>query len=269
MKGINVTQEDGFVVCHINELSEEIKGLIRSELSAICHGKNEVKEFTLGIHSYKNTLAEFIKRYSSKSSQTKKGMMGEFIAHLVIDKFLPNLKKITIFFNKEEQSIRKGFDLTYVEVSGNAIWYGEVKSGETGNDEGPDAKNKKLLDESKTAMQEFLQGRRPNLWQSVIMDVSLSLAQGDRKKVKELLDGDITEIQQTPGTKKNAILVSVLFHDITNKISHEAVRDRLTAIKGEGAFAGLILFCIQKSTYSKIEQFLNEELRAIQQPVPQ
>jgi hypothetical protein len=157
-------------------------------LSAICHGKGEVEEYGLDRHSYKKTLAEFLTRYDRKSEETKKGMMGEFIAHLIINKVLPNLQTVTILFNKEDLSIRKGFDLTYVEIEGGVIWYGEIKSGELNGNDTPDGKNKSLLNESKNGMREFLTGQRPNLWNSVIIDVGLSIAHKDRKKVKELLD---------------------------------------------------------------------------------
>lgn len=261
INGITVTQENGFVLCCVDELSDEMKAVIRDELSAICHGKSEVEEYGLDRHSYKKTLAEFMTRYDPKSADTKKGMMGEFIAHLVINKVLPNLKTITILFNKEELSIRKGFDLTYVEVDGGIIWYGEVKSGELNGEDTPDQKNKSLLTDSKNGMREFLTGQRPNLWNSVIIDVGLSIAQNDRKKVKDLLDADITEIQDG-AARKNAILISVLFHDSRNKVSAESVREHLAEIASEGLFENVILFSIQKSTYSRIEDFLREEIQS-------
>lgn len=260
INGVTVTQEDGYALCCVDEFTEEIKTLIRDELSAICHGKSEVEEYGLDRHSYKNTLAEFIKRYDTKTAETKKGMMGEFIAHLIINKVLPHLQTVTILFNKEDISIRKGFDLTYVEVEGGVIWYGEVKSGEINGDETPDQKNKGLLTDSKNGIATFFTGDRPNLWNSVIIDVGLSIAQGDRKKVKELLDADVREITEEEGTKKSAILISVLFHDVNNKISAASMQEHLDAIAAEDIFAKVILFSIQKSTYSRIEEFLREEI---------
>lgn len=265
MDGISVVQEDGYVVCHINELSDELKTLITEELSAICHGKNEVEEYALERHSYKSTLKQFLDLYSPKTPETKKGMMGEFITHLVLEKFLPNLRKISIFFNKEEQSIRKGFDLTYMEVDGSSVWYGEVKSGELNNTDTVDEKNKALLNSSKVSIKDFLDGHRPSIWNSALIDVGLSLAQESRKKVKNLLDGDLRQITESPGTKKKAVLISVVFHDINNKTSHEVVRDHLATIKSEDIFENVILFSIQKSTYIAIEDFLKEELERIQQ----
>lgn len=260
IQGVSVIQEDGYVLCCVDDFSDELKALIREELSAICHGKSEVEEYGLDRHSYKKTLAEFLARYDPKTDETKKGMMGEFIAHLVVNKVLPNLQTVTILFNKEDLSIRKGFDLTYVEVEGGIVWYGEVKSGEVSDGETPDRKNRSLLNDSKNGMTEFLTGQRPNLWNSVIVDVGLSIAQDDRKKVKELLDADIKQIEVEGAVKKNAILISVLFHDAQNKVTAESVRDHLAEIVTEDIFAKVILFSIQKTTYSRIEEFLREEI---------
>ncbi|MFA6077313.1 MAG: Hachiman antiphage defense system protein HamA [Candidatus Paceibacterota bacterium] len=261
INGVSVVQNEGYILCCVDEFTYEIKALIREELGSICHGKSEVEEYGLDRHSYKKTLAEFLTRYTSKTENTKKGMMGEFIAHLIINKVLPNFKTITILFNKEDLSIRKGFDLTYVEIEGGVIWYGEVKSGEICANETSDSKNKSLLIDSKNGMREFLSGQRPNLWNSVIIDVGLSLAHQDRKKVKDLLDADISQIQEEGSVKKNAILISVLFHDVANKISVESVKDHLAEIASEDIFEKVILFSIQKSTYSRIEDFLREEIQ--------
>ena len=186
--------------------------------------------------------------------------MGEFIAHLIINKVLDNLKTISIFFNKEELNIKKGFDLTYVDTDGTAIWYGEVKSGEVNKESTPDSKNSELLGKAKTSLEDFLSGARPNLWDSVIIEAQLSFAVEKSKKVGDLLKMDISQITHAPSSKKNAILISVLFHDIKSKITAEQVRQTLASVIAEDKFANVILFSIQKSTYSKIEKFLEEEL---------
>ncbi|MDO8272433.1 MAG: SAVED domain-containing protein [Gammaproteobacteria bacterium] len=260
INGISVTKEDNYVLCCVDELSDELKAIIRTELTAICHGKSEVEEYALDRHSYKKTLTEFLTRYEPKAVETKKGMMGEFVAHLIINKALPQLKTVTILFNKEELSIRKGFDLTYVEIEDGIIWYGEIKSGELNDNDTPDEKNKNLLNESKNGMKEFLTGLRPNLWNSVIIDVGLSIAQNHRKRVKDLFDGDIKQIEAEGAVKKNAVLISVLFHDTQNRISPKSVAEHLAKIVAEDIFLRVILFSIQKSTFSRIEEFLRAEI---------
>ncbi len=217
-------------------------------------------EYKLEIHSYKKTLEEFIKRYSTKSDEIKKGMMGELISHLVINKVLPHLEAITVFFNKEERSIKKGFDLTYIEVEKSIIWYGEVKSGELNDTDEVNKKNSSLLHTSKKGLLEFFSGKRPNLWTNVINDVGITIALNDRKKIKELLNADITDLQSQNASHKNAILISVVFHDSNIKINFDTLKEELNSIQVGGHFKEVIIFSIQKSTYAKIADFLEREV---------
>lgn len=259
--GVTVTKKDNFVVCFIDEFSEELKSLLRNELTSICHGRNQVKEYNLDRYSYKKTLSSFFERYNGKTKEIKKGMMGELIAHLLIDKVLTQLQTITIYFNKEELSIRKGFDLTYVEMQEHAIWYGEVKSGEINNDtETPDIKNKDLLHNSKSSLLGFLSGERSNIWDSVLIDVGLSIASKERETVSRLLDNDAKQMTEKIRSKKNAILISVLFHDTNQKMTVEHLEQLIKDITDECCFDKVILFSIQKSTYIKIEKFLEKEV---------
>ena len=39
MEDITLYQADGITVCKINNFSDELKGYIRSDLSAMCYGK--------------------------------------------------------------------------------------------------------------------------------------------------------------------------------------------------------------------------------------
>ncbi len=260
INGVNIKQEQNYVVCYIDTFSDELKDLIRAELNYICHGRNIVDEDTLSYYSYQRTLKDFLGRYNKKETNTKKGMMGEFIAHLVINKALVNLQAVSIFFNKEEASIKKGFDLTYIDTDGTAIWYGEVKSGEPNSVTAPDNKNKQLLGMAKKSIKKNLSGQRRSLWDNVIGDAALTFASEKRIKVQDLLKRDIQGIETGTAIKKNAILVSVLFHDVQNKINPESIEKYLLKITSQQIFSDVVLFSIQKSTYSKIEEFLRNEI---------
>ena len=260
VNGITVSKNDGFVVCYIDSFSEEIKELIRNELAAICHGKNQVEEDTLGHYSYRKTLEDFLNRYSRKDGNTKKGMIGEFLAHLIICRVLDYLKPISIFFNKEEISIKKGFDLNYVEKDGDSIWYGEIKSGEVTEGIHYDDKNTDLLNLAKKDMAKYHQAERAHLWESVISDAMRSFAAGESKRVQDLLKMDLQDLQRGDGAKKNAILISVLFHTTDEMLDPKKIKEKLSSIITEDLFSKVILFSIQKSTYQRIEAFMREEL---------
>lgn len=257
-----IERDENCILCRIDNLSDELKQLIRDQLSAICHGKVKVEE-NLKIHSYKETLKSFLDRYKNKSIDTKKGMIGEFLSHLIIDKVLPQLESISVLFNKEELSIKKGFDLNYVEKNKNVIWYGEVKSGQLQDGDMPDDGNKKLLRKSKKGLGKLLSSQRGNLWDSVITDTYLTITGDKSITVRKLLNSDFEEIEDGNLSKKNGILISVFFHNTNEEVSHKSICEYLKEVLDEDIFSDVILFSIQKSTYEAIEQFLIEEVADI------
>jgi len=106
--GINLCQdtESGVYICYIEDFSDDIKEKIRELLSSIWHGSVDAEQrpqFT-----YQNTVKRFLERYTSKTPDTKKGMIGELLSHLLIPLYV-ELDAISIMKNKEENSIRKGF----------------------------------------------------------------------------------------------------------------------------------------------------------------
>jgi len=256
--GITIKKEDGYVVCYIENFSDELKDLIRKDLKVICRGKILTDEDNI-FYSYENTLNVFLDRYNDKEEIKRKGMLGEFIAHLIIDKFIDHLQKISIFFNKEERSFKKGFDLTYIDIEKKDIWYGEIKSGEINQSPSPEDKNEALLQNAKNDLKSKLSKKRLTLWDSVMIDAGLSFASEEALKIKKLLREDVQELEKDPLIKKNAILISVLFHNTNQKINPDSVKEYLEKINNELIFSDIIIFSIQKSTYKKIEEFLNKE----------
>jgi hypothetical protein len=259
ISGISTIEKDGYTLCFINEFTDTLKKTMREELRSICHGKKELA-FGLQCFSYENTVKEFFERYNKKTSKTQKGMLGELVAHLLVNKVHKDLTTITILFNKEEISVRKGFDLTYVEKSNKSIWYGEVKSGELGKIKKPDVKNKNLLSAAKKSLRTYLSEGRQYLWRSVIYDVGLNIDEKDSLTVKQLLDTDWARAQKTNGGN-NVVLISVLFHNTKEKISEDSMKIYLEKLKSKNQFSKVVLFSIQKSTYKQIEEFLRSEMK--------
>ena len=75
IQGVSFEQGDNYTVCCIDEFSDELKDLIREELSYICYGKNQVQEDELEEiphYSYETTLREFLARFSRQSRRSKK-----------------------------------------------------------------------------------------------------------------------------------------------------------------------------------------------------
>lgn len=255
---LNKDIEKGVYICYVEDFSDELKTKIREMLSSIWHGvvdSTERKQY-----DYRNTIKRFLERYSSKSDRTKKGMIGELLAHLLIPQYT-DLNVISIMKNKEESSIRKGFDIVYSN-QGNSIWYCEVKSGGSLDEsENIDHKNKHLLNRAKTDIQNNSMGNRAALWDSVLVDVNLTIFDSDQKiNIRKLLDEHHPDAENR-NMDRNVILSSVLYKNMDSKISFPNLKDYKAAVDREEIFVGLIVFSIQKPTYTKIEQFLKEESR--------
>ena len=109
-----VTKEDysDYVLYYIENFSDELKSEIRSRLVSICHGAEHAQS-TRVIYSYKYTLKEFIKRYKTNqdaSENRKKGMIGELLVHVILE-IEGRFTVASPFFNMEERSFKKGFDI--------------------------------------------------------------------------------------------------------------------------------------------------------------
>ncbi len=257
--GITIAKdtENGVYICYIENFSDELKIKIREMLSSIWHGAVDSQERQQ--FNYKNTLKRFLERYNPKTPDTKKGMIGELLSHLLIPQFI-DLNAISIMKNKEENSIRKGFDIVYSNNC-NSIWYCEVKSGgDTNNTEDINIKNKQLLNNAKTDIQNHTLGDRATLWDSVLIDVNSTVFANNKKiDIKELLDEHHPDSEDR-NMDRNVILSSVLYKSLDTKISQDGLKSYKTDIDKENIFVGLIVFSIQKETYTKIENFLTQEV---------
>lgn len=128
-----VLKEDysDYVLYFVESLSDELKQEIRSRLSAVCHGVDQAQS-AAKIYSYKETAKEFVKRYKSDknaSEKRKKGMIGELLVHIILE-IEGRFTTASPFFNMEERSFKKGYDVALFEEKTNELWIAEVKSGE-------------------------------------------------------------------------------------------------------------------------------------------
>lgn len=115
-----ITKEDcsDYIIYFIEELSDELKQEIRNRLVAVCHGADQAQS-SLKIYSYRETVKEFVKRYKTNkdaSEDRKKGMIGELLVHIILElegRFLT----ASPFFNMEERSFKKGYDVALFETA--------------------------------------------------------------------------------------------------------------------------------------------------------
>lgn len=257
--GIRTLEKPNYSIFYIDNFSDEFKQIIREQLQGIWCGfaeSDSLPEF----YSYKETLTSFLDRYNPKSEETKKGMIGELLSHILLSYQDNDLTSLSILKNKEEKSIKKGFDIIYCQLEENKLWYSEVKSGrsETGIDSST-VYNRILLNRAKTDISAMIAERRNSLWESALIDVSLVIKESEgRLNLKQLLSNDAPNINSNQ--KKNVILISALYHNLIDEIDEINVSDFLENTANEDIFEDVIIISIQKNTFETVANFLSDEI---------
>jgi hypothetical protein len=247
-------------VIHIDNFSDELKNCIKENLAAICYGYKRVNR-NRNLYSYKHTIKQFNSRYSSKSTDIKKGMIGELLAHILIRQLIPKLKPASPFFNMEEESIRKGYDLILIDPKTDFLWITEVKAGNA-NKCTSDAASKALLHTAKRDLKKRLNENEVTLWDNAICAATVALKEGSiKEKVIDILEDILenTANEQMTSQKSNVILVAVLYNSLTDRVALNTVISFSNELVRENLFKNTVVFSIQKNTYTRIEQFLASE----------
>lgn len=266
MGSFKLTENDKFIVCHIHELTDEIKETIRKHLSKICHGETLSKN-GLSLYNYKNTLIQLKKRYNEKTAKIKKGMMGELLAHTIIHEELSNFETISPFFNMEEKSQRKGFDILLLSSKEKELWITEIKSGNILKNKSANQTIQTLLSKAKSDLKKRLSQSEETFWLNAINTVNVVVSDSKDYKsaiTKILADEGVLAIDNKAiSTDNNVILTSILFHDISKSFQQEIAQKTQASIEKSKTFKKVITFTIQKGTYKKLEQFLfTDEINA-------
>lgn len=260
IEGVRISENTTHSIYYIDELSDSLKQIIREQLQGIWNGFSNTETLP-EFYSYKNTLSSFLDRYNSKSDETKKGMVGELLSHIILGHQENNLTSLSILKNKEERSIKKGFDIIYCEIDNDKLWYSEVKSGATNSASATDY-NDVLLKRAKDGIQAMINENRNSLWESALLDVSATIKECDGQlHMLELLSNDSPTM--TTEQSKNVILISVLYHNLTDEIDINSVENFRNSVIAEGVFLDTIVISIQKATFLAVSDFLNNEISVI------
>lgn len=258
IEGTRFIKREKYSLCYVDTISEELKELIRNQLSSIWNGFAEVQEMP-STYTYSKTLRSFLDRYNSKRPETKKGMIGELLSHILISHFYDEFESLSILKNKEERSIKKGFDIIYCHSESNGLWYSEVKSGasESGANNSTDY-NRVLLERAKNGINEMFASKRTSLWESALIDAKLTIEEGQRRiDIRNLLNEDLEEVYLND--KKNVILISTLYHDLSDLVEEDSLEAYQQEVENEDLFLDCFILSIQKRTYQAVELFLTEE----------
>jgi len=262
MDGVIFKKIDKYALCCIENFSDELKAALKENLTRICHGADQASR-DRAIFKYPATLRAFWERYSSKPSNTQVGMLGELLSHVVILKLFPNFNVVSPFFNMEEKSIRKGFDLLLYESSENSVWITEVKSGGIGKDMTPCTASRALLAKARDDLKERLAEQELNHWQNAINAARNSIhTKADfRESVLEILEleGDMAVGNSATPSDNNVFLISVLFGNTSPHVAEKTISKFTSELVSDSLFKTVLVLSIHKGTLKKLEDFLREE----------
>lgn len=257
---IELLKDGNITICYIKDFSENLKKHIKEVLTIVCYGPTINNPEDIKYYPFEDTIKSFKERYDSKSEDTKKGMLGELIAHILINLYADNLKVFTPYFNKEESSIRKGFDILYIDTLQNCIRYGEVKSGEKAKDKTVSQSNNGLLYNAESDLKDKLtDSLRTVLWDNAKYDANMYMQNIKNRQALNLHELLQRDRNSHISNDKKVILISVCFSDINDRIDLQETKSFYTRHCRRNNFSETILFSIQKSTFQKIEHFFNEE----------
>jgi hypothetical protein len=263
--GVYLEMDGEDAICHVDYISDELKALIKKNISTICHGTHISSYYGDPLYSYQTTLESFLERYDGKTTETKIGMVGELLSHILLTQLYDDFAIASAFFNLEENSIKKGFDLILCRTSDKSLWITEVKSGMLHKGKNHDQTTRNLLNSAKQDLNKRLNDTEKKYWYNSINSVRSSLnEESDYKNtlLKILRDEGNNAVEKKATSKDNSVvLVTNLFESIDTKITLPPVIQFVKKLKEANVFANALVFCIQKETYTKIIDFIRFEAK--------
>ncbi len=251
-------------ICHINSLSNDFKNIIRNNLIEICYGVYHKSSGTL---KYKATLKSFLERLNTeKNNDTKEnfstwqmGMIGELLAHILIYYYKSSkLDKVSVLFNLEDSSFKKSFDIIFAEKENTNLWFVEVKSGKVSHTQKSQQKNQERINKAKEYLNQLFLSKKAYIWNNAKAHAKTNSKRTDAYKI--LLE--IYDNHNNPKSYiRNAILTPVVFNTLDDKTDFDKTKGKRDKIDSEKIFNRTVIFSIQKETYSKVIDFLQEELK--------
>ncbi len=253
--------ETGSLCFTIESLSDELREVVRARLSEICHGAAKASRKTI-IYSYQKTLSAFFEKFDTKSAETQKGMIGELLTHVLFLHYEGEFRAVSPFFNMEEDSIKKGFDLVLHHEATSQVWFVEVKAGECGVETSIN-KLGSLLSLAKNDLKTALNSERNTLWQNAVNGASLVIQNpGLKSQIETLLEkyNEKAVAGDAASTDYNAVLVAVCFSGTQSFATGAEFEGRHTRQKDMKEFRDVMSIALQKDTIQSVIAFLRSEL---------
>lgn len=263
INGIRVEKRENATLCTFENFSDEFKEIIRSNLTNICIGKQKAESSPV-VYSYEDTLDGFFQRFEKKSLETQLGMIGELLSHIIVLELNKKLTSVNPYYNMEEKSIKKGFDLVLFDIDMDyKMWITEVKAGELGKVVSSDKKNYRLLGAAKCDLSDRLNNGHDAVWNNAINGAYVAMEENDHKNaVIKILENSLVDSrnQTISSDERNVILTSVLFNEICDPVDINTIHKFCNKTECDCTFNDLIVISIHKNTVKCVIDFLKSEV---------
>lgn len=262
MKGLKTVSANDASVIILESVSDEIRAALKLRLSEYCYGRVKAGEDP-DYYSFDLTVDEFFKLYDTKPDKTRLGLAGELISHLLIPHSHEQLESACVYLNKEEQNVKKGFDLTFRDRDDGGLWYGEVKTGRVRKSITADKKVRELVSTAEHGLHAmFTSDVRRKRWDAAIFDADSALQSSDASSVKSLLRADFKTVNAGYAVKVNALLCAVVMHPLDlSQISSDMGAELIESVSGRARFDRLRLLLIQQADLEVLVSVLRDSLK--------
>ena len=262
ISGVTNVNKDGYAIFWIDSFSDDLKSIIRNRLSAICHGIDPASTGRK-IYCYKKTLDEFVKRYSSKTEDQKKGMIGELLLHILLAEVIDEFEVNSLFFNMEEKSVKKGFDVVLNKAHTTELWIAEVKSGELHKDKNSSQTAIELINTAQDDLNKRLNEDNVTLWLNAVhgAQIAISEKRNEKAAIISILEdyGDDASEDQMSSNEMRVVLVGTLFNQLSDSIEEKSISEKQQKVVDGAKFKEAYVIAIQQETYQEIFDFIESE----------
>lgn len=190
-------------------------------------------------------------------------MIGELLVHIILE-IEGRFTTASPFFNMEERSFKKGYDVALFEEKTNELWIAEVKSGEIQkNQKDASAAATGLINTAKNDLKVRLNDYNTSLWLNALNAAKVTMSDSNNQKdaVIKLLEkcSDDAVEEKNSSNSFNVVLSATLFHPISEPMEAEKIGKKHLRIVNENLFKKVLIMAIQKETFDAVYDFLESE----------
>ena len=258
LPGVIKEERDGYALYVVERFSDELKQEIRRYLTKICRGASQAASAKI-MYSYRETAKEFTRLYKTStivSQNRQKGLVGELLAHLLLE-IEGHFIAATPFYNSEERSFKKGFDIMLIDPKTQELWIAEIKSGSKPQQKQATSAIVSLLNKAQTDLRSRLGERKSanvSLWHNAVQAARNAMSDSNSLKatVISLLEdcGDNVVLERNSSQTFNVVLIGALFHPTTSeRIDATIVGKKHAKIVEAQYFKNALVVAIQKGNF--------------------